>query len=190
MDAMSTDREIRLQAQHARRWQAIACAFMGGWALIATITFVSAYILHEFDSNDLGREFSVVVFCLVIGPALSGAGALGFAVSISLWPLMPTRLARRFNLISTMIGALSMAMSGVLCWLLSEVASRPSAGPTGLLALVVLVSAIVSWTCMQLALRLGWVWALSPGTCSECGYDLRALNSDRCPECGAMRSPG
>jgi hypothetical protein len=30
------------------------------------------------------------------------------------------------------------------------------------------------------------VWA-AHGLCTKCGYDLRQINSDRCPECGEMR---
>jgi hypothetical protein len=36
-----------------------------------------------------------------------------------------------------------------------------------------------------------WAWRrrpFPPGRCSSCGYDLRGLESDHCPECGTARA--
>jgi hypothetical protein len=48
---------------------------------------------------------------------------------------------------------------------------------------------------LPLALTTAWLWyrarpAIPPGHCAKCGYDLRRLESARCPECGTpFRAP-
>ena len=54
-------------------------------------------------------------------------------------------------------------------------------------------TAVAIYATIELGMLLGlifvWRWALAPGVvpgaCGQCGYQLRGVGGDRCPECGA-----
>jgi hypothetical protein len=80
-------------------------------------------------------------------------------------------------------------------WAMTHWPSMAITGLVGLTAFIVVVAAqFVTWwyhsqavrrTIRDELLRRG----VRPARCFDCGYDLRAMASDRCPECGTPIAP-
>ncbi len=65
-----------------------------------------------------------------------------------------------------------------------------TAGPTTMYALSVLYVPLWPWAVL-FALAAGGLWRaagrrIAPGHCAACGYDLRGLRGEKCPECGRL----
>lgn len=97
---------------------------------------------------------------------------------------------------AALLGALSF------CWVPWTVASVLAAfgvpysewGPGWAVYFYTLVAAIPTIPAIALAVGSAWffgrycVIGIPPGECANCGYDLRHLPHDRCPECGHCAS--
>lgn len=65
-------------------------------------------------------------------------------------------------------------------------------GPATAMALRVVYVPLWPWLVLSAAAAGGLWWKagkrIAPGHCRECGYDLRGLSGEKCPECGAGRA--
>ncbi|RJP36107.1 MAG: hypothetical protein C4547_08055 [Phycisphaerales bacterium] len=151
---------------HARRWAGVCCALL--------LVSLASYH-HQFGYCHGGRRFEVMIVqgnvCVSVYPPGYIAG-LRFANGTPL-PWTPGFRISRAVLWAPLIAPPSLVHSGPGRWSLVIPLYLPA------LACV----AVAAWPFRPFATRRR---RRRQGQCERCGYDLRGIQSTRCPECGAI----
>lgn len=120
---------------------------------------------------------------------------VGLLVILALWGgyllALPLHDARRFQparaIAVTALGATAVVLAA--CALSDEDVVGTGLFFGALSHGTLLIATVSARHCSRLVDADHWVrWRLSRGLCPQCGYDIRALPQQRCPECGTTWS--
>ncbi len=128
-------------------------------------------------------SFSIAMTALGI---LITIQCLGFMLAQFLTPAIVHRQENRLCWLAALLGVSCLLLWLLIARILNLLPSRVFVHSVGAWGL----SSILSLVVLTLSRYIGVITANSPhGCCSNCGYNLRGLKMNRCPECGCATKP-
>lgn len=142
------------------------------------LTAVVTFLVHFDDARDgWGRSFVAVIPLCVL---MSMCGAVGFVFVLGMVPAVTRRSAGRLNVVSAILGVVTIIMSIVL----TAVAVEADLGLMSFVFVPGAVAMAVPAGVLVVLIKVGWLEQLREHHCPTCGYDLCHMRSGQCPECG------